>query len=65
MFYFQDLSNNYLQSAGAEHVAKLLMDNISLKSLKLSGNVHINSIIYHDIINNNINIIINTRQHQV
>lgn len=41
---FQDLSNNYLQAAGAECVAKILLDNISLKSLKLSGNVHINSI---------------------
>lgn len=38
---FQDLSNNYLLSAGAECVAKILVDNISLKSMKLSGNVHI------------------------
>lgn len=38
---FQDLSNNNLLSAGAECVAKILVDNISLKSMKLSGNVHI------------------------
>lgn len=37
---FQNLSNNYLLSAGAECVAKILLDNISLKSMKLSGNVH-------------------------
>uniref|UniRef100_A0A7N6F8T3 Leucine rich repeat containing 74A n=1 Tax=Anabas testudineus TaxID=64144 RepID=A0A7N6F8T3_ANATE len=39
---FQDLSNNYLQSAGAEYVAKMLLGNISLKSIKLSGNVQMN-----------------------
>lgn len=44
LFWFQDLSNNYLQCAGAEYVAKMLMGNISLKSIKLSGNVQINSI---------------------
>lgn len=44
LFFFQDLSNNSLQSAGAECVSKLLLDNISLKFLKLSGNVRIKSI---------------------
>ena len=40
VFFLQDLSNNSLESAGAEHVAKVLLDNISLKSMKLSGNVN-------------------------
>lgn len=44
LFCFQDLSNNCLQSAGAECVAKILLDNISLKSMKLSGIVHTSSI---------------------
>ncbi len=41
---FQDLSNNSLQSAGAECVAKILLDNISIKCLKLSGIVYTNNI---------------------
>lgn len=41
VFFFQDLSNNHLQSAGAEYVSKMLVDSISVKSMKLSGDVHI------------------------
>lgn len=36
----QDLSNNGLKSAGARYVAQMLLDNVSLKILKLSGKFH-------------------------
>lgn len=38
----QDLSSNELKSTGARHVAQILLDNVSLKILKLSGNYHNN-----------------------
>lgn len=38
--FLQDISHNHLKSAGAEYVAKMLLDSISLKSVKLSGNMH-------------------------
>lgn len=47
LFDFQNVSNNDLQSAGAEYVAKMLLDNISLKSIKLSGNVQMNNILLY------------------
>ncbi|CAG10640.1 unnamed protein product [Tetraodon nigroviridis] len=37
-----DLSSNCLRSAGAPYVAQILVDNVSLKTLKLSGNCHHN-----------------------
>lgn len=42
MGFLQDLSNNHIRSEGAEDVAKMLLDSISLKSIKLSGNVLVN-----------------------
>lgn len=39
--FLQDISHNHLKSAGAEYVAKMLLDSISLKSVKLSGNMHV------------------------
>lgn len=39
---FQNISNNHLDTAGAEAIASLLLDNLSyLRALQLSGGLYV------------------------